>query len=913
MPQDPAPRARAFLAIGRHLLAMLLAMLVTLAAADGRAATADPPLGRLSDDVSPTAYRLSLTIDPSAERFSGTARIAVRIGRPVAAFWMHGRDLDVERVRVELPDGSSLPARYEQVTDSGVVRLTLDRPLAPGPAELVFDYTAAFADNRRGLYRDRFDGEAYAFTQFEPLSARQAFPGFDEPRFKTPFSVDLTVKTTDIPITNGPARAESADAEGWKTVTFAETAPLPTYLVAFAVGPFDVVEGPDLAANEIRDHPVPLRAIAARGRGPAMAKALASTPTMIAYLERYFGSPYPFQKLDLVAVTSFGSWGMENAGAIFYRQSKILFDGPGSIDQQRDFLGLHAHELAHNWFGNLVTPRWWDDLWLNEAFATWMADKLTHALHPDLFNGRGPLRGARWAMWTDRMANARQIRQPVNDHHDVSDAFDSITYSKGGGVLAMLERYLGPDPFRAGVRDFMTGFAGGSATAEDFFAALSAQSGDPGVLSAFRSFVEQPGIPAVEVELSCEAGARVRLRQSRMVPLGAPAPGDQRWSIPLCLAHGHGSGRREMCLLLDQIDQSLALNAEDCPAWLSANVDGATYMTAFHSDRGWQGLIDNWSALSPAEALTVMSDGWVAYQAGTISTRRLLQLAKMAARSPHWDVARSPMQALRELKLFVVPEPLVPRLKAIMRELYRPALARFDLSEQGLRSDPPSTDLTLLRSELVWFQAFDADDPVLRQRLAGMATDYLNLNTGETDAAALHPDLVGAGIYALATEADPATFEAVLEQFKTTTNPTLGEQLLIAVAYQTAPEKVARILAMVLADEELPGWKAGEVLRYMARRVANREAVGGFVERHLDALETRLGRRQMAWLPWRFSGFCDPTGLDRVQALFAGRIAQYTGGPRSLASVSEKIELCAALVERHRAEAAQAVEAFAVN
>ncbi len=394
------------------------------------AAAQETPPARLSPEVVPTHYWLDLAVSPAAERFSGEARIAVSLPEATALIWMHGRGLAVAEAFVLAADGARVEASFAEFEESGFAAFRTARAVGPGAVTLVLRYDAPFDQSLEGLYQVRFGGEAYAYTQFEATSARLAFPAFDEPGFKTPFDIALTVGGADIAVSNGPQQEVQALADGRRRVVFATTAPLPTYLVALAVGPFDVVEWPAIPPNAVRSRPLPLRGIAPKGEGALFAYALEHTAPLLAVLEDYFGSPYPFAKLDLVAVASFGPSGMENAGAIFYRRDRVLLGATPSLFERRGYVFLHAHELAHSWFGNLVTPRWWDDLWLNEAFATWMAERAAHLWQPAVFDDRGAIRTARDAMWDDRLAGARMIRQPILSQQDISSAFDGITCSR---------------------------------------------------------------------------------------------------------------------------------------------------------------------------------------------------------------------------------------------------------------------------------------------------------------------------------------------------------------------------------------------------------------------------------------------------------------------------------------------------
>ncbi|MCZ6806064.1 MAG: M1 family metallopeptidase, partial [Deltaproteobacteria bacterium] len=460
------------------------------------------PEGKLPEGVRPTGYQLSLTIVPSSDGFSGKAVIGLELDQPATGIWMHGQDLNITAIHAHQGD-AHIGATWEQRTSDGVARVEFGGELPAGRSTLHIDYTADFDHPLRGLYKVESGGQAYAFTQFESISARLAFPGFDEPRFKTPFEVTLTVPADRFAATNTPVERAIELPHGLQRVHFKPTPPLPTYLIAWAVGPLDVVPGPPVPQSEMRPYPIPLRGIAAHGQGDRLRYALDRTGEFVEILEGYFAIAYPYQKLDVVAVPDFGAGAMENVGLITFREWLLLIDGGRATEnQRRAFAYVMAHELAHQWFGNLVTMPWWNDVWLNEAFATWMGNKVVGILYPQYRVDLASLASAQYAMKLDSLTSARHIRQPVLNNHDIQNAFDAITYKKGGAVLDMFERWMGADRFRDGVRLYLRRHEERTATAEDLLAALD-EVDDRDVATPFQSFLNQPGVPLIHATLEC--------------------------------------------------------------------------------------------------------------------------------------------------------------------------------------------------------------------------------------------------------------------------------------------------------------------------------------------------------------------------------------------------------------------------
>jgi alanyl aminopeptidase len=419
--------------------------------------------------------------------------------------FIHGLDFHVTSARAIVDKGKAVPVKYEQVDKGGVARLTFGSEIPKGPATLVFDYDAPYDTSLAGLYKVVDRGDSYAFTQFENTDARRAFPSFDEPGFKAPFDIAVIAPSADKVVGNTPVASATPAGTGMTKTVFQTTRPLPTYLIALAVGPLDIVDGGVVPPNRYRSTPVPVRGVTARGNGARMKYALSLTPSIVTALENYYGVAYPFQKLDVLAVPDFAAGAMENAGAITYRE-RLLLDAEKSLEARRASLAVQAHELAHQWFGDYVTPAWWDDIWLNESFADWMESKVSNTVHPTEEFDRERLGGAIDVMHADEAASARQIHQPVKNQDDIDNAFDGITYDKGSAVLQMFENYVGEKDWQTGVHAYLQKFAFKNATAQDFIGTVAAVTHHPEIVDAFNSYINQPGIPEMTVGYSCEKG-----------------------------------------------------------------------------------------------------------------------------------------------------------------------------------------------------------------------------------------------------------------------------------------------------------------------------------------------------------------------------------------------------------------------
>jgi alanyl aminopeptidase len=359
-------------------------------------------------------------------------------------------------------------------------------------------------------------------------------------------------------------------------------------------------------------------------------------------IEIYFDTPYPYAKLDFIAVPSSIGGAMENAGAITYDEFLVLMDDNSPVTQRRTYTYIHAHELAHMWFGDLVTPFWWTDVWLNEAFATWLSYKIAQGYRPAGNFDRLVLDGALRAMRADSLASSRQIREPVLRDAEISDVFDSITYDKGAGVLAMLESYVGEENFREGVRRHIARFPHGVANSDDFVTSMAEGSGRPEIEGAFRSFIDQPGVPLVEARLHCPSDTlpRVHVSQSRYRPLGSAIDTEgQSWQLPVCITHWGDTGRGRTCALVSASEDVIELGTPSCPETVHPNAEGAGYYRFSLDDSGWAALTANASSLTPNEALAAVDSLDAGFRAGVLSADIFVDgLVALAAR-PEWDVA----------------------------------------------------------------------------------------------------------------------------------------------------------------------------------------------------------------------------------------------------------------------------------
>jgi len=860
----------------------------------------DAPVGRLGNAVVPNRYSIELRIDPSQESFSGEVTIDISLNEPRDSIWLHGKNLDISEAYLTDSHSNRVEASYAERLESGVSLLSLERLVDTGPATLHFTYSAPFDTSVNALFKIVRGEDFYAATQLEPIAARQVFPGFDEPGFKVPFDLTVVTRADDVVVTNTPEASAETLADGFVRHVFETTRPLPTYLLAFAVGPYDLVDYGMIPANSIRDREIALRGITARGLGSRIEYALKNTDGLLSLLEEYFGTPYPYKKLDLIAVPESFGGAMENAGAITYDEYLILMDEESPLSQRRSYTSVHAHEMAHMWFGDLVTPVWWNDIWLNEAFASWMQAKVAHAYWPDGEFDRITLKRALGTMANDSLVSAREIREPIDNNNKIDGAFDGITYRKGAGVLAMLERYVGEDRFQAGVRLHMDRHSDGTATAEDFMASLAEGTERVEIEAAFKSFIEQPGVPLLSVALDCEdeQNPRLNVRQARYAPLGSAIdPGASEWQIPMCVSFVAGGVEKSTCTLLSEKEQTINLDTDSCPTQVHPNADGTGYYRFSLDEAGWENLIADALSLAPAEALVLADSLDAGFRAGVVSAETYVAGMSTLVSHETWDVADAVTDHFESIA-DIIEDSKLDSVAQAFRDIIRPRFAELgDATDSGSK---------LLRRRMQRFLIVIAKDPLMREQLAKQAAARLGLN-GDPDPSAAPASQLETIFSVGVQDIGESFFDLLVEQAIASEDPAFRDSATGALGRVEDPTLVRKLQAILLTGKFKGAEFRGIVQRQMARRATTDLTYAWLRENDetiIEMMPVFFRSRAVASLG---EAFCM---LDREQewrAFVTSHADKLPGYERDLAQVTESIRLCAALRE---AGAAALVAAF---
>ncbi|WP_267224917.1 M1 family metallopeptidase [Dyella silvae] len=878
-------------------------VLTALAACCGVALAApaadDQPHGRLPGWAQPQSYQLDFKVDPRQQDFSGTTTIKVTLTQASDHLWLHGRELKVGKVTVTDAAGKARAGKYVDVApQEGVVRIDFGGTLKPQQLTLAIEYTAPLNQQLQGLYKVSHEGQPYAMTQMEPISARYAFPGFDEPAFKTPFDIRLTIPNDEVGVANTKQVKEVPAGAGWKTLTFSTTKPLPTYLVAFGVGPWDVVKGPDLSPTQYRAQATELRGIAAKGEGHRMQHVLSETPSIIHTLEDYYGFGYPWDKLDLLAAPDFSAGAMENPGLVTFRDWLLLLDPDSPANYVRGSFNVTAHELAHQWTGDTVTMEWWDDLWLNEAFATWMQQKVTQKVHPEYRADLDRVRGAQGAMNGDSLVTTRKIRQPITGNGDIETAFDGITYQKGAAVLGMFEGYVGESTFQKGMRAYIQDHKFSNATADDLINAIAkaADKGDD-FKQAFKSFLNQPGVPYVQTQLSQEGGKTVlHLSQSRYLPVGSKGNDQQVWGVPMCVRYGTAEGSKVSCELLDKAQGTMVLSGASNPTWVLPNANGTGYYRFAMAKSDLASLGKQIGKLDDAEQLAYADAVYAGFKHGDIDAGSVLAALKPLTASKTREVATAPLSSFNWIyNNLAQNDAQRAKLAKWATDAYLPRMKQLGYQRKANEADSDSLLRTVLADEL----ALVVKVPEVRAELLKQGDAALKRKAdGRLDLAAADHDLLDTILGVTVQERGKSAVDALIAELPQTSDAAYRNAILGGLSEVTDPALAVEVRNFGL-DKKVKVGEMAMLLRGGRSTRAQRDVSWQWATANYDKIVERTGSFAGGQLPGLMGGGgCSKAEADRLQDFFKTRAKNVTGAERGLAQTSEATLLCSALAEK---------------
>jgi puromycin-sensitive aminopeptidase len=738
---------------------------------------------RLPRTVLPRRYSLTLTPDLVAATFEGSVDVDVEVAEATRVVTLNAVELEIHSAWVEV-DGTRRHVTVLMDEELERVTLTLEEEVPVGEARVSLRFRGLLNDKLRGFYRSTFtDHEGaervIATTQFEATDARRAFPCWDEPDLKARFAITLVLDEGLHAVSNAAIESDEL-VDGRRRVRFAETMTMSTYLVAFIVGPLEVTEPIDVAGT-------PLRIFCPPGKLHLTAFGLEVAEFSLHYLADYFDIPYPGDSMDLVAIPDFAFGAMENLGCVTFRETLLLADPVHATQGElQNVVDVIAHELAHMWFGDLVTMKWWNGIWLNEAFATFMELKTTDAFRPewDRWVGFGLARST--AFDTDALQSTRPIEYPVVSPADAEGMFDVLTYEKGAAVVRMLEQYLGEDEFRAGIRKYMANHRYGNTETTDLWDAIEEATDEP-VRRIMDSWILQGGHPIVSVETSAD-GRQLHLTQERFQYL-ADADDRTQWAIPLQLRYALASGEVVRATALME-DLTLDIDPPGPVEWVVANAEGHGFYRVRASRPLREALVAQvQTVLSDVERYGLVDDTWASVLAGTTHVEEFLRLADGFTGETDVSVWRRLLGALDQIDRLAEGSSR-EALQARVRALVTPALDRLGWAD---RADDADRDREL-RGALIGALSTLGADPEARERVRELFRRYC------ADSDSVEANVAAAVIRATAADASPDELDTMIDRFQHGETPQEELRFLYSLAEVRAPEQMARVLELAMTS-----------------------------------------------------------------------------------------------------------------
>ena len=830
---------------------------------------------RLAKTVVPSHYTLALKPDIKAAKFTGDDTIDITLAAATKTITLNAAEITFQSVTATAGSGTpiaavgSLDAEKEQAT------FTFPAELPAGKVKLAIQYTGILNNELRGFYLSKTAKRSYAVTQFESTDARRAFPSFDEPAFKATFDISLTVDAGDTVISNTNMTSDKPAGTGLHTLTFATTPKMSTYLVAFLVGDFECVSG--------SSDGTPIRACATPGQQEKGKFALSAAEFILHYYNTYFGIRYPMPKLDMIAIPDFEAGAMENFGAITYRETDFLIDEKTASLGQKKQVGLVvAHEMAHQWFGDMVTMQWWDNIWLNEGFATWMETKSANAWHPEWRYYEDDAQGLDGTLNLDSQPTTHAIRAKADTPAAINEMFDGISYGKGGAVLAMVENYLGEETFRQGVHNYLSAHLYGNATAEDFWMAQTITSKKP-VDKIMESFVAQPGVPLLTFT---QAGkASVEVAQGRFylsTTLKQQAP--QTWTLPVCFKADSKNGTMPSCKLVSGSGESVAVPESSI---LFADAGGKGFYRSSYPKPVYEAIVARAETLlTPQERISLVGDEWAMMRSGHATVGDYLDLLGALHTDTDDKVLGSAVTKMSAIETRIADDAQRAQLHAWIRKEFSPAYQAL-----GPASPTENQDKKQMRA-LLFGVLGAAKDPVILAEARQTTDRYL------ADQTSVDPAIAGTALAIAAANGDAVLYDKLLALSKSSVDVTVKTRALYLTAVFSDPTLVERTLDSVAAGE-VRNQDSGGILSTELSNIETREQAWTYVQKNWEKIQAQFTTFSGAGVVGSMSGYCSVEKRDEILSFF--KTHPVKAADRALKIVSQSIDNC---VELHQAQSA---------
>ena len=827
---------------------------------------------RLPATVVPSHYDLTLDVDLARASFTGEETIRVEVKSPTADITLNAAEIRFDTVTVEAAGGEQ---RATVAANDAAEQATfhVERPLQPGPATIKIKYTGTLNEQLRGLYLSRANNRRYAVSQLEATDARRMFPCFDEPAMKATFSLTAIVDAADHAISNGAVLSDTpGPARGKHTIKFDTTPRMSTYLVALAVGDFVCRQG---SADG-----TPIRVCATPDKQPLTGYALEAAQQNLRFYNAWYAIKYPFKKLDIVAVPDFSAGAMENTAAIFYRETLLLADPKSAPERTKKVIAeVLAHEMAHQWFGDVVTMQWWDDLWLNEGFANWMETKPLKAWSSGWHSELDEVIANQDALRLDALSSTRPVRTKAETPEEINELFDAIAYNKGAAVLRMVEGYVGAEPFRAGVNAYLQKFQYGNARAEDFWTVMAQTTGKP-VDKVMESFVDHPGAPLLSLSLQCAGGgATIQMAQERYRQLAQKPVSDERWDIPACVRLPDRSGQCDSLA-----DRAGTMPLSTCPAWVHGNEDGLGYYRVGYPPEVVRALAAHVTMITPAERLSLIADEIALVRAGKHDVTVALDLASGMADERQETVVGAVVGMLGQFDEELTTPQSRTKYRQWVSSLFGAAFA--ELGWSGPASEPSARKV--LRAEVLGALGGIAHDPQVLARARALVEQGLQRR------ASIDPELRDTVVNLAAIGGNQALYDRFLAASKAAVaNPEEHYRYLLALGRFSDPALVRRTIDLVLSPAIRPQDTPRFVEELLGNSDTNDEAWA--VLRHRWAeLQKKVGPfLGNPGIVASLGAFCSDARATEIRDFFAAH--PVPDAQRSLQQALERIDVCSAV------------------
>jgi aminopeptidase N/puromycin-sensitive aminopeptidase len=826
-----------------HFSAPSFRLTVAVIAAIGCIFLTQAKAQRLPQTVRPEHYRLILTPDLKAATFSGVETIDVILAEPADHITLNAAEIAFESVSATA-GGKKLPATITLDKDKQQATFTFVEKLPTGKTILYITYTGILNNELRGFYLSKTAKRNYAVTQFEATDARRAFPSFDEPAFKATYDVTLVVDSGDTAISNGEIIADTpGPIAGKHTLKFATTPKMSTYLVAFLVGDFQCTAG--------ESDGVAIRSCSTPDKVALTPYSVDVAKYVLHYYNTYFGIPYPLKKLDLIALPDFEAGAMENFGAITYRETALLIDPKtASIGAKKGVFEVIAHEMAHQWFGDLVTMQWWDNIWLNEGFATWMSNKPTAALHPEWNVDQDKVSGIDSVLNLDAQPTTRTIRAKADTPDEINQMFDGISYGKASDVLLTVENYVGEETFRQGVHNYLAAHVYANATAEDFWDAQTTTSHKP-VDKIMESLVAQPGAPIVTFGKPAKGQVTVSQKRFYLSPSIQPDPA-QKWTIPVCFKTLEG----QSCDLLTPSTDKLQVPASSL---FFANAGGKGYYRSAYPPSVYAALVAQVeSALTPAERISLIGDEWAQVRSNKAPVGAYLDLVTAVKTDSSADVVSETVGGITAIYIRLAPTAEErAALEAWIRSTYAPEYAKL-----GAPASADSANTRKMRAQLFYLLGYYGKDPAVIAQAREIAAKYL------ADPASIDASIGQSALAITARNGDDALFDQLQKIYETSSNPELQEDALRLLAQFENPTLVQRSLDYA-ASGKVRNQDAVIQFAIALQNDENREQAWKYIQDNWEKVQAQFTTEMGAALVSSTSGFCSSDSRSNVEKFFS--------------------------------------------